>query len=97
MKVALNLIKNADGLYTVRNYKEGLLLFLSSILGSVFGIMGAFSGLMRFVEGNSRIMSKELKKREYLQNMKNTKSRIRTTLSEDFEQTSAFKPEGISP
>lgn len=91
LQVTVNLIKNKDGLYTVRNYKQGLLLFLSTMLGSVFGIMGAFSGIMRFVEGNLRIIKEEMEKRRYFENLRNSRDRIRTALSTDLDLTSIVK------
>jgi hypothetical protein len=48
LKVSLDL--NKDGLYTERSYKQTVLAFLATLLGSVFGIMGAFDSAMRIYE-----------------------------------------------
>lgn len=48
--MVLNLEKSSAGLTTKRLLKQTLILMLSGILGSVFGMMSAIGGVMQFLE-----------------------------------------------
>ena len=48
----VNLIRSSNGLYTKRYYKRTFLLLFSSLIGSVFGVMGAVGAAMKIIEGN---------------------------------------------
>lgn len=50
LKVIIFLYKSNSGLFKNRTFKQSFLIFISGILGSVFGIMGTIEGLMIFFE-----------------------------------------------
>ncbi|CAG9313184.1 unnamed protein product [Blepharisma stoltei] len=52
LKLMIMLNKDLNSVYTQRFEKQGWLTVLSALLGSVFGAMGAVSGVMRIVEKN---------------------------------------------
>jgi predicted Rdx family selenoprotein len=56
--VRINLIRSSNGLYTKRYLNQTLLALFSTLIGSVFGILGAAGGVMRVVEGNYFRISK---------------------------------------
>ena len=51
LQLNIHLDKSTDGLFTSRVLKQSLIFVLSSLLGSVFGIMGAVGAAMKFIEG----------------------------------------------
>ena len=61
----MKLDKNTNGLYTVRSYKETFGLFLGTLLGSVFGIMGSTGAVLRIVEGSSVTTQKFLNRKTF--------------------------------
>ena len=48
----MNLIRSSNGLYTKRYYNQTLLALFSTLIGSVFGILGFIGGMMKLYEGN---------------------------------------------
>ena len=83
----MNLLKNSEGLYTTRTYKQTALLFLSTLLGSVFGIMGAINGVMRFFEGNALIVNGLLIKMNAAQRLKKNRKNFKNVLRDDTDDT----------
>ena len=59
----MSLDVNKDGLYTERSYKQTVAIVLATLLGSVFGIMGAFVFAMRTFEGIFNGISKNIEKK----------------------------------
>ena len=51
LKVKLNIIKSSNGLLTIRTEDQTLLLLFNTLIGSVFGILGAMGSVMRTFEG----------------------------------------------
>ena len=81
LNVVINLNENTNGLYTVRIYKETLLLFLGTMLGSVFGIMGSFGGILRIAEESSLHTNKFFAEREKKNKVKLEKKKIKGYLN----------------
>lgn len=91
----LNLIMSSNGLSTIQTYDQTALLLVSTLLGSVFGAMGAISGIMRMFEGNKEIINKQVEKFMNLNNLKNGRKKMQDDLKEDNEaDTSKEAPYG---
>ena len=52
LKVNIYLDTSISGLFTKRYYKQTLIFILSSLIGSIFGVMGGVGGGMKFLEKN---------------------------------------------
>ena len=52
LKLSIFLDKSISALYTARILKQDVIFVFSSLIGSVFGIMGGVGGLMHFLEGS---------------------------------------------
>lgn len=72
---------NSSGLYTVRSYKQTLLIFLSALLGSVFGIMGALAGILRITEKTFLKTKFYVKGKTQLEKIKIDRGRLKTIMS----------------
>lgn len=62
MKVVIE--KNSNCLITQRSSKQTILVLISALLGSVFGLMGSIGGAMKFLESKIDIVKNMLKKKE---------------------------------
>lgn len=56
--------KNSNCLITQRSSKQTILVLISALLGSVFGLMGSIGGAMKFLESKIDIVKNILKKKE---------------------------------
>jgi hypothetical protein len=74
-------VLNSSGLYTVRSYKQTLLIFLSALLGSVFGIMGALAGILRITEKTFLKTKFYVKGKTQLEKIKIDRGRLKTIMS----------------
>ena len=54
LQLNIHLDKSTDWLFTSRVLKQSLIFVLSSLLGSVFGIMGAVWAAMKFIEAKRK-------------------------------------------
>jgi hypothetical protein len=51
LKVKILIDKSSSALLTTRYFKQDAVYFISSLLGSVFGLLGVFGGIMKSFEG----------------------------------------------
>lgn len=79
----VNLDINNDGLYTERNYKQTLILFLTTLLGSVFGIMGAFRGIMRTLENNIINLKQKIGRNSELSDIQKQRNKHKSLIEND--------------
>lgn len=66
LKVTIFLEKSNSSLYTLRYSRDTVILLINGLLGSVFGVMSAVGGIMRFIEGNAININDKLKYRRKL-------------------------------
>lgn len=79
----VNLDINNDGLYTERNYKQTFIIFLTTLLGSVFGIMGAFRGIMRTLENSIINLKQKVGKKSELDDIQNQRNKHKNLLEHE--------------
>ena len=84
----MNLIESSNGLVTIQTDNQTLVILLSTLLGSVFGMMGAASGVMRQVEGNKDIFKNRLLRFWRLKSLKNSRKKLKNYLDLDKDRTS---------
>lgn len=82
------LLKSTEALYTTRSYNQSLFMFLGTMLGSVFGIMGALSQLMSIYEKNSKKYKKWVNHKNYLKKLMKNFDMIKSQVK--------FKPKEIN-
>lgn len=70
LKVMIYLYKSNSGLYTKRLFKQSVLLLISSVIGSVFGIMSGVASFMSFIEDQYIILSKTRAKKKKMNDIK---------------------------
>ncbi|OMJ73406.1 hypothetical protein SteCoe_27918 [Stentor coeruleus] len=58
LKVMIYLYKSNSGLYTQRLFRQSVLLLISSVIGSVFGIMSGIASFMSFMEDQYLTLTK---------------------------------------
>ena len=68
--VTVFLTESSSGLYTERYLIQSFLILISSILGSVVGLMGAIRFIMRQIENNYLIYTRSVKKKISLKKLK---------------------------
>jgi hypothetical protein len=50
LRAQISIIKSDTGMQTQRILNSSLFVFVGSLLGSIFGLMGSFAGFMSFTE-----------------------------------------------
>jgi hypothetical protein len=63
LRLVIVLTLSNSGLYTYRYYEQTFAYVASALIGSIFGIMGAVGGVMKFIEKNYWRVKKVYKKR----------------------------------
>lgn len=76
LKVNIYLDTSISGLFTKRYYKQTLIFILSSLIGSIFGVMGGVGGGMKFLEKNLGRFKLYVKKKNDLDKVKENKKDI---------------------
>jgi hypothetical protein len=83
LNVIINIDQSSTGLYTLRTQKQTLLIVISTLLGSIFGVMGAVGGGMSFVEKNAMRMKHKIQKRIKFQDLQESRNAIGMSIYED--------------
>jgi hypothetical protein len=91
LQVTVNLIKSITVLYTVRSLAQSLMLLFSSLIGSVFGIMGGVGQLMNVVEGYMIEKRKKMKKVKSFNILMESRERIETQINDFVDKFSNKK------
>lgn len=73
----VNLIRSSDGLYIKRYYKRTILLLFISLIGSVFGAMGAIGAAMNFIEGIIQRIYLRIASKEKLKKLKKSNAHLK--------------------
>ena len=82
LQLNIYLDKSTDGLFTARVVKQSLIFVLSSLLGSVFGIMGAVGAAMKFIEGQLLKRRNKVGKGKMLRKLQGKRKEIKDCVSE---------------
>ena len=83
LKLEINLDKSISGLYTARVLKQNLLFVFSSLIGSVFGLLGAVGGVMHFFEGRFLKQKVINQKRKKMMKLRYKARKIKDILRDD--------------
>jgi hypothetical protein len=85
--VKLNIEISNSALYTLRSYKQTWVLMLFGLLGSVFGVMGALSFIMKFMEMMYNMIYDYLEKRRDLHKISENTMHLASALPRDQQLT----------
>ncbi|CAG9326896.1 unnamed protein product [Blepharisma stoltei] len=96
LKLQVYLAKSDTSLYTTRAAKQTVIILISTLLGSVFGVMSAIGGVMRITEKSWNYTDTTVKHKKAKKGLSNNRNNYKNMLKDD-QELKDFKYDEIEP